>query len=114
MTAAPIAPIKDKTISHRSTGSTPNAIGDTTAALAAKKMVSAPRRICPCRIPTNAINVARPDTNIIGVKAAALGANEIIDRARAMFNAIVINLLPGSYGESDDLADGCFGSVASS
>lgn len=95
MTTAPVAPIKGKTISHRSTGSTPSAIGDTTAALAVKKMVSAPRRVCPCQIPTKAINVAKPETNIIGVKAAALGANEIMDRARAMFDAIVINFLSG-------------------
>ena len=84
----------------------PNTIGDTIAALAAKKMVSAPRRIYPCQIPTNPISVATPDTNIIGVKAAALGANEMIDRARAMFKAMVIYFLPNFCRESDDLADG--------
>jgi hypothetical protein len=47
--------------------------------------------------------------NIIGVKAAALGANEMIDRASAVFKTIVTEFLPGIYRESADLANVRFG-----
>ena len=112
MIAAPNAPIADRATSHRSTGSTPNRIGDTIAAPTAKKTVSSPRRICPCQIPATAINTVTPDTNIIGVKAAALGANEMIDSARAMFKTMVIGFLPENSGESVDSATVRFGSLA--
>jgi hypothetical protein len=114
MIAAPKAPIADRATSHRSTGSTANTIGDTIAAPTVKKTVSSPRRICPCQIPTNANNAVAPDANIIGVKAAALAANEMIDSARAMFDKMVIDFLPENSRESVDSATVCLESQAAS